>query len=207
VELILQSAQEPERSKLAVLAGTGMRVGELKYLTWDDVDFTHNLLHVRPKNGWQPKTGDQRAIPMSIRVRTTLESLPHKSGWVFNAAPSAKFPKGDHQFSERHLLTSLKRVLAKLGLEGHIHTFRHAFISQALTLGIPEAIVRNWVGHVDAEVIKLYTHIADVPSQAAMRRLGGTQKHTPSGDIRNSEVTSGDRSAQNQPNEGDSHDA
>jgi hypothetical protein len=37
--------------------------------------------------------------------------------------------------------------------------------------GIPEAIVRQWVGHVDREVTKLYTHIADEASQAAMQRL------------------------------------
>jgi hypothetical protein len=36
-----------------------------------------------------------------------------------------------------------------------VFTFRHAFISHALTQGIPEAIVRQWVRHVDAEVLKL----------------------------------------------------
>jgi hypothetical protein len=87
--------------------------------------------------------------------------------------PRAKYSKGDHQISERRLLEYLKRVLKRLGLKGHLHTFRHAFISHALTQGVPEAIVRQWVGHVDPEVIKLYTHIADQASQAAMRRLAG----------------------------------
>jgi hypothetical protein len=45
---------------------------------------------------------------------------------------------------------------------------------RALTSGIPEAVVRAWVGHVDADVIRLYTHIADADSQAAMRRLNAT---------------------------------
>ena len=39
--------------------------------------------------------------------------------------------------------------------------------------GIPEAIVRQWVGHVDPEMLKLYTHILDEASQAAMQRLAG----------------------------------
>jgi hypothetical protein len=36
--------------------------------------------------------------------------------------------------------------------------------------------VRQWVGHVDPAIIRQYTHIADVSSQAAMQRLaeGGT---------------------------------
>jgi hypothetical protein len=35
--------------------------------------------------------------------------------------------------------------------------------------GIPEAIVRSWVGHVDDEVIRTYT--SDEESQRAMARL------------------------------------
>src|SRR5580765_5486395 len=112
-----------------VLADTGMRVGELRHLTWDDVDFANKVLHVRPKDDWKPKTGDQRSIPMSERVRAKLEKLPRRGRWVFTARGSQKYPNGDHQFSDRHLLASLKRVLKKLGLAGHVHTFRHAFVS------------------------------------------------------------------------------
>jgi integrase len=135
------------------------------------VDFDNNVVHIRPKADWKPKTGDQRAVPMSPRVRSLLEKLPRRSTWVLTAPASAKYPAGDHQISERRLLKVLKVILRKLGLRGHLHTFRHFFISKALTSGIPEAVVRAWVGHVDADVIRLYTHIADADSQAAMRRL------------------------------------
>jgi len=71
----------------------------------------------------------------------------------------------------RRKLQYLKRVLRRLGLPGHLHTFRHSFISHALTKGTPEAIVRQWVGHVDAEILRWYAHIADSASHDAMRRL------------------------------------
>jgi integrase len=176
VERILAASPEPERSVFLTLAETGLRIGELQHLTWEDIDLGRNVLHVRPKDGWRPKTGDQRAIPMTARVRSVLERLPRRGRWVFCARPSGKYPRGDHPVSERRLLAALKRVLGAVGLEGHLHTFRHAFISHALTQGIPEAIVRQWVGHVDAEVLKLYTHIADAASQAAMQRLEGSGK-------------------------------
>jgi integrase len=135
------------------------------------VDFDRNLLHVRPKGDWKSNTGDQRAVPMSPRIRCELEEFPRRSDWVVRAPASERYPAGDHQISERRLLAALKRFLKKLGLKGHLHTFRHVFISRALTSGIPEAVVRVWVGHVDADVIRLYTHIADADSQAAIRRL------------------------------------
>jgi integrase len=174
VEQILAVSKGPQRVAFTILAETGLRAGELKWLTWADVDLGRNVLHVRPKTGWKPKTGDQRAVPISPRVRDCLDSLPRHASWVLTAAPSAKHPSGDRQMSERRLLRSLKRVLRMLNLPGHLHTFRHAFISKALASGIPESQVRAWVGHVDDQIIRLYTHIADSQSQAAMGKLAAT---------------------------------
>ena len=39
------------------------------------------------------------------------------------------------------------------------------------SLRLPEAIVRNWAGHLDAETLKIYTHINNQASQAAMQQL------------------------------------
>src|SRR5260370_10895532 len=99
VEKILSASCEPERSRFLVLADTGMRVGELRYLTWDDVDLDHNIVHIRPKEGWQTKTADRRSIPMTPRVRELLQSLPRRWRWVFTARPSTKYPQGGRQFS------------------------------------------------------------------------------------------------------------
>ena len=201
VERILATASEPQRSQLTLLAETGMRVGELKWLTWEDIDLSNNVIHIRPKpdGSWKPKTGDTRVIPITSKAKAVLEKLPRQS-WVVTARASKAYPAGSNQISERRLLEYLKRILKRLGLRGHLHTFRHAFISHALTSGIPEAIVRQWVGHVDREIIKRYTHIADTASQAAMQRLasGETLKlQTSNGEVKNENATDGD-SAQNQ---------
>jgi site-specific recombinase XerD len=173
VEQILRASQEPQQSIYTVLADTGARIGEIKWLTWEDVDFKRNVLHIRSKDDWTPKTGDQRAIPMTDRVGKLLRSRQRKHRWVFTAAPSNMYPQGDHQISERRLLRSLKRLLKCLNIKGHLHTFRHAFISHALSTGVPEAVVRSIVGHVDEKIIRLYTHIADQRLQEAVRNLDG----------------------------------
>lgn len=113
---------------------------------------------------------------MSPALNSLLAQLPRNSDWVLTAAPSTNYPAGDHQISERRLLLYLKRVLKRLGLPGHLHTFRHAFISHALTSGIPEAVVRQWVGHVDPDIIRQYTHVADKISQQAMEQLSAAAK-------------------------------
>jgi integrase len=175
VEQILQDAPNPYRPIFTILADTGFRIGEVQFLTWDDVDFENNLLHVRAKDEWKPKDGDQRSVPMSARVRAMLEQLPRRSRWVVTAPASRTYPKGDHENLDRRALRALKRVLRRLDLKGKIHTFRHAFLSHALIRGIPEALVRAWAGHVDWNILKLYTHIANSDSQDAMKRLSETE--------------------------------
>jgi len=194
VEKILTAAPQAYRAAWTLLADTGMRVAELTHLTWADVDFVGNVLHIRPKEGWKPKTGDQRAIPMTRRVRDLLEGQPRRTHWVVTSPPSTRYPLGDHQVSERRLLRALKRVLGRLELPGHLHTLRHAFISKALLAGIPEAVVREWVGHVDRDILRLYTHIASAASQEAMRRFASQPAEVPKkGEI--SQEDQGDRLA------------
>ena len=76
VQLILNTADAEIRPALLLLAEFGMRFGELAWLTWDDIDLAKNILLIRPKSGWKPKTGDQRGVPLSPASRATIESLP-----------------------------------------------------------------------------------------------------------------------------------
>ena len=43
--------------------------------------------------------------------------------------PTRTYPQLDRQMRDRWLLSQLKRILKKLGLKGHVHTFRHFFVS------------------------------------------------------------------------------
>ena len=178
VEEILKAASEPQRAIYTFLAETGVRIGEAQWLTWQDIDLAGRLVHIQPKPGWTTKTGNIRAIPLSDCALEVLSQQPRRAKWVFTAGASSKYPKGDHQISERRLLRSLKRLLKAQKREGHLHTFRHSFISRAAVAGVPEAIIRQWVGHVDEEILRHYIHIADQQSHAAMRHMNGIPQNT-----------------------------
>ncbi|MCA9054835.1 MAG: tyrosine-type recombinase/integrase, partial [Planctomycetaceae bacterium] len=94
VEQILLAAKEPQRSIYLLLADTGMRFGEVQWLTWDDVDFDRGVVRIQPKDGWKPKTGDSRQVEMSPRVRAMLNRRKRKTTWVFCAVASNKYPLG-----------------------------------------------------------------------------------------------------------------
>ena len=123
------------------------------------------MIHVRSKDGWRSKTGDERAVPMSLRLATFLKSHSRRARWVLTAIPTSRHPDHGPQISERRALAALKRILKRLEIAGKLHTFRHAFISRCLTLGIEESVVRSWVGHVDPAIMRLDTHISSKVSQ------------------------------------------
>lgn len=75
VSQILESlSNDPYSALFGALAGTGLRIAEAKFLEWDDVDYDNGVLRIRGKvinagtgETWRPKSGDQRAVPMSRR--------------------------------------------------------------------------------------------------------------------------------------------
>src|SRR5262245_56059058 len=55
----------PEQRRIfSTMLLTGMRKGELKNLTWNDVNFQLGIIFIQAKEGWNPKT-DERIIPIS----------------------------------------------------------------------------------------------------------------------------------------------
>ena len=157
-----------------LLAFTGLRIGEARWLTWDDVeldvDGKGGFIHVRAKPGeWRPKDGDDRKVPLHPRVAGMLAARPRDHRFVFTARPSKRYPKGGRQISDRHVLASLKGVLKRLKITaGNMHAFRRFFISYCANNGVPPFQVMAWVGHADVSMVLRYYHLDDSESRRAM---------------------------------------
>lgn len=178
LDAIVDAAKGPYKAAYLLMSETGMRVGEVIHLTWDDLtlDGPAPVAHIRAKEvvagakPWRPKNGEERAVPLSALAVATLRSLPRRRRWVIDrmngTAATANQPAND-----RHILAYLKTVLAKLGLEGTNHKFRHSFCTIAVLAGVDFFTLRRWVGHIDGEALKIYVHIADEQAQVTMRQL------------------------------------
>jgi len=107
---------------------------------------------------------------MSDRLYELLQARSRGGRWVFTARVTPRHPQPGRQISARRLLQYLKRILKRLGLPGHLHTFRHSFISFAAYEGVSERVLRKWIGHIDRDILDWYFHFADRQSQAAMQQ-------------------------------------
>lgn len=174
VEALVAKARPPYKDLFILLAFTGMRINEAIHLTWSDVDFEGGFIWIRAKDGWMPKDGDNRKVPLHPRIRPVLEALRKEKGLVFTGKPSKHHPNGGQPLADRRALQALKTAMKRAGMtEGKLHSFRHAFVSMCANNGIPPMVVASWTGHSTLEMVLRYYNLSDEESLRMIQRLPG----------------------------------
>jgi integrase len=167
---------------VALLAArAGLRREEIHTLTWEDVDFERNRIHVVPKEvapgvSWEPKDYEQRFIPMAQDLREALEAARKraKARWVVI--------QGDGERPSLAVMTAYMRKVAKrAGLRGSIHILRHTFGSHLAQAGVPLKTIKDLMGHADMSTTEIYAELLPENLEDAVARLPLVQpaKFTP----------------------------
>jgi len=170
VELLLVRAESWAAPMFTTLAFTGIRIGELRQLTWDDVDLDHGVIHIhRGGSGSTPKDKEDRFIPIHHRkLRPTLQALPRTSTLVF-LMPNGK------PVDDKKLRRYLKSLCGQRGFacpwQYKLHTFRHFFASYCAQQNLSYKYVLEWMGHSSSAILDLYFTMNDRHAQAAMNSM------------------------------------
>lgn len=187
-------AQHHRLYALFVLAAhVPSRSGELRALTWPDLDEREGTLTIRRslQRSWDagrslyskaPKTAsgvrvveldpDLLAVLTAHRSRQQAERRQAGGEWV----------KHDLVFCTRYgtpllsgnLLTIFRRLLREAGVPAHyrVHDLRHTSVSALLAAGIPAAEVAELAGHASAAVTTaIYAHVVKGARSDALSRL------------------------------------
>jgi len=150
--IIEAAPDETVRAYLRTATLTGLRRSELDHLTWNDIDWTGHGLYVRPKPGWQPKTGP-RVVPLPDEVADALASLPRPCAWVFTL-------NGKDRPPERTLDERLDAIRAATGIRFNIRMLRHSFASHRAEEGWPLSLIAAWLGHTKISTTQIYSHLS-----------------------------------------------
>ena len=170
VELLLANAEPWAVPMFATLAYTGIRIGELQQLQWEDVDFEGNVLHIRRGgSSGRTKNRQDRLIPIhGSKLKPLLQTLPRSSQLVF------LMPNGS-KVNPKSLLRYLKRLCGDCGFKNpqqyKVHTFRHFFASYCAQQNRSYKYVLAWMGHSSSDILDLYFKINDREAQRAMNDL------------------------------------
>ncbi len=156
---ILLKAKGRYKALYALLAGTGLRIGEALAIRVEDYSEDHTTIssdcktiHVR-KSIWRgkeqaPKTDNAvRDVDMHSSLAVFLKEFigSRTSGFLFQS-------KSGKPLTQRNIM---RDSLHKLGVRG-FHPFRRFRVTHLRDQGTPEDILRFWIGHADKSITDRY---------------------------------------------------
>ena len=173
---LLESCSQELRPIFYAFLNTGLRLGELLNLQWEDIDFGRRRLLVRKKEFWHPKTGE-REVPLNNGMLELLKSIKKKKStgkdFVFTYWQNTRYTKKGEQLRDRFIRNHLVRSAREAGIEGltKIHDLRHTFASQLVMAGVDLPTVQKLLGHSDIQTTMIYAHLAPDHLKKAVDKL------------------------------------
>ncbi len=150
IDRILADAKPIRRAAIMMLAETGMRVGELVSLRWEDVDLNGKRARVRGKGG------KFRYVYFTERTAELLRELP-RDGRIF--------PVTDR---------TVRRWVSEL-LKTHPHAVRHAFAVWFLSKGGNPRVLQRILGHSSLRTTEIYLDLAQSLVEREYRKVAGKE--------------------------------
>lgn len=166
---LLESATT-DNMKLQIKIGLtmGMRHGEIAHLRWEWIDWRQSVIKLPPE---ETKTRRGRLVPINseVKIDLRLKLLSKNSPCVFPSQknPMQPIPDFDSQW---------QRTWKRAGVEGRFHWTRHTCITNMLSAGVPESVVKKITGCSERTMRKVYLHLKnDVAMDAVNLVHGGTK--------------------------------
>jgi integrase len=171
VSRVLDAAQEPEGTLFAVLAYTGLRLGEGLGLKWKDIDFKNLCIRVERaygQYGWStPKTKkSRRAVPMSP---TLVKMLAEYRRGCRDATPDGVVFSHDRTtpLDQSNVRRDFNKALKEAGIRHvSLNSLRHFYASNMIASGCSIKFLQNSLGHSSATMtLNTYSHF--IPESGA----------------------------------------
>ncbi|MEO1771921.1 tyrosine-type recombinase/integrase [Candidatus Enterococcus ferrettii] len=175
-------ADHDNRSAAVILAmETGMRIGEIAALTWDEVDFEQSMIYVNhtyqrvtDNQGTKLHLGSakteaaQRSVPMSGTVRDILLRLKIQA-----SEETFVFTTNGKPCEPRLLTYHFHRIRKKARLEKvHFHQLRHTFATRCLEATADVLAVSRILGHSSTKMtLDTYGHSIQEQQVAAVQAM------------------------------------
>ncbi len=173
-----------DRRLFGILLGlySGMRIGELIALEWDNIDFDKGLIYINKtvyrnkniKGEWEvcidkPKTkSSKRVIPLPACIVDLMKNyrLSAKSNYVIENKKGERMSIRSYQYI-------FEKLTEKVGVRKlNFHAIRHTFVTRALECGMDIKTLSEIMGHKNASItLNRYAHSMMDTKIAMMNKL------------------------------------
>lgn len=167
IETAILNSSKTKMIGIIICLYTGVRIGELLALTWEDIDFHNHLIMVKKTchygidlNGNytrimdDPKTvTSKRLIPFSKQLLPLLKKMKNKQSIYL-------ISNGQKPISVRSYQRSFSLLLKRMKIPHKgFHALRHTFATRALECGMDVKTLSEILGHKNASItLNRYVH-------------------------------------------------
>lgn len=182
--LLCYLSDDTDSSKAGVLLcyATGMRLGEVCSLKWEDIDFDGRLIHINRTvqriavTGGNTKTellesppkseSSMREIPASDYIMQILGGMEHTGEYVIGG----KKPVEPRTYENR-----FRRYAGKAGIGAYsFHALRHTFATNCIENGMDAKTLSDILGHSNVQItLNRYVHPTMESKRSQMGKMDG----------------------------------
>lgn len=169
---IIAACTTPEARPVALLAATGMRMGEVLALDAGDYSPATGLLRITKGDIQQHGIGPPKSqnSVRTIRVPAVVRSMLASARGMRDTG--RLFVVDGKPVGRDRVYREWKRVLVKCGLPNrNPHQLRHSVASQLLASGAPIADVAAYLGDRPETLYRTYTHATGTDPSASLDRM------------------------------------
>lgn len=143
IDALLAAIQNPrDYAMVCVLYATGLRVSELIFLTWENIDLSRGFVKIRGKGN------KERLVPLGNKAMAALEALPRRENALF-----AMTRQGFWKLLKKYaLLAGIRKAISP-------HQLRHSFATHLVERGADLRGVQVLLGHADLSTTEIYMHV------------------------------------------------
>lgn len=163
VDIILKNTADDFRNLLGILFFTGMRIGELLALKWEDVDFQTDTISIN-----KTVSAGKIGTPKTLSSDRDIEMLPQAKEFFLKQRLLTGIKntfvflnnKQSHYTQSSSIYSRFTSLLKKLELEHRsLHNARHTFASMMLNNNIDPMWVSATLGHENVKItLEIYAH-------------------------------------------------
>ncbi|MDR2913453.1 MAG: site-specific integrase [Tannerella sp.] len=183
----LKENYSPENLAILIAIQTGMRIGEICGLRWNDVDIVNGVFMVeksaRRQYFYDDKIGKMRTEIMISETKTVSSSreIPISKTLLFFIKPLIKLSNGNFFIAsnkltpkdQRVLSVHYKRILDKLAIPFvKFHGLRHTFATSCLHSGVDIKTTSSILGHSKVGItMDIYMHPDNEQKKNAINKV------------------------------------
>lgn len=176
---------------------TGLRIGEITALTWDDIDFENQILRVnKTQCTYMDYSGEKGKVVRTIgspKTRSSNRTVPlvPKVIELFKLMKANNFPYCNYIFTSDNRRINMeeasymsiatpnlhiKQIAKAAGIEDynniHCHCMRHTFATRGLENGIELRVMQELLGHSKISMTAdIYTHVLPDKKKESIMKL------------------------------------